>query len=137
MPLECSVLLVADDFAYLDAMSRYLSRQGLHVIPVAHPRRAMAAASQHEVHVAIIDGELPEGDGFALASQLRARVGGLQVILVSRDGSPPDVDRAEKSGAFACVPRSLSARDLSAVVERALEGSVRKSGAAALTTNMA
>jgi DNA-binding NtrC family response regulator len=121
MPLEASLLIVEDDQELLNTFARWFIRRGYAVTAVRHPRQALGASSVRSYDVAVLDYTLPEQSGIELMKNLRRRIAGLQVILLSGQADPLYENEAIASGAFAffCKPCALS--ELEAAIERALE----------------
>jgi DNA-binding NtrC family response regulator len=95
------VLIVDDDMDVADMLSIGLGRFGYEVATLNDPAEALAAFSEDPDgwDVAVIDRVMPEMDGIALASQLRAIRADLRVILCTglNDGT---FDSAQESQAF-------------------------------------
>lgn len=90
-------VLVVEDY---EAMRRMLARaaaswgwQGSFCASVAEARAALSA---DKFDLALCDADLPDGDGVALAAELRAANPGLAVVVMS--GSPENLERAGRQG---------------------------------------
>lgn len=81
------VLLVDDDPAVLDVMTRVLEGGGYRVVPAKDAEQALALAAEHEPQVLVTDIGLPGMSGRELAARLGAERSDLSTILVS--GNPP------------------------------------------------
>ncbi len=80
-----TVLLVEDEAAVRDLLSRVLRRKGYHVIEAASPGEALLLHEQHAGQIALVvtDVVMPHLSGPALAERLRERSPQLRVLLIS------------------------------------------------------
>ena len=70
--MSCSVLVVDDDASFRDLAARVLAGWGHVVVGEAGSvEEALARAAELRPDTALVDIGLPDGDGFALAQQLR------------------------------------------------------------------
>jgi DNA-binding response OmpR family regulator len=92
-----SVLQVEDNSPTQHLRARILARAGYHVVNVATVRDAITSVAATQPDVILCDVKLPDGSGFEVCREMRARHPGLPVILVSavyRD------EYAKQSGVF-------------------------------------
>lgn len=116
-----SLLIVEDDPNQLAALTWWFIRAGYQVTGVAHPRRALEAASFRPFQVAIINFALPEMDGVELMHRLRPLLGDVQTVIQTHD--PQAISDAEAAGAFACLVKPCKKSLLEATVKDAFEQS--------------
>jgi two-component system, NarL family, nitrate/nitrite response regulator NarL len=84
-------LLVDDSDAFLAAATRLLEAQGVEIVAHATCREeAILLAGALRPDVALVDVELGDEDGFAVARELQARLPGTRVALISAH-SPDDL----------------------------------------------
>src|SRR5262249_19041584 len=105
--LRC--LLVDDSEEFLASAARLLESQGIAVVASAtRSDEALELAATLEPDVAVVDIELAEEDGIALARQLAARAPSTRIVLISA------YNRDELSDVIAGSPAVgfLSKRDL-------------------------
>ena len=78
-----SVLLAHDSEGWQDTVRRLLEPQGVHTLAVRSGREALDVLQHTQVHVAVLDQQMPQ-------------LGGLQVIKLMRDlkAPPPSILRA-------------------------------------------
>ena len=88
---ECDVLVVDDDFALSEAITQLLTRSGLRVRKAHNASAALSFAAFAPPRVAILDYQLPDTTGLALATELRAENPTLHIILMSANNV--DIDR--------------------------------------------
>ncbi len=113
-----SVLLVEPDESARSILQVALSRDGFEVIAVRTAEEALHSLWSGALPAALVsEAFLPELDGFALCSQLRAdeATALLPVILMSRDGEA-HLDAAGTQGADDLLPKPIFARDVVSLV---------------------
>jgi sigma-B regulation protein RsbU (phosphoserine phosphatase) len=132
------VLIVDDDPAMRRAVIRVLE-------PFCEPRTAdgvqEAAAQLRDTrfHVALVDIQLPDGDGYGLCQQIRAVSPDTDVILMTGSVSQPDekLYRSLEEGAFYFLFKPFERRTLKALVTRALERQRERSAKEAYAAELA
>ena len=97
------VLLVDDDAVLRASLVEQLSREGPYcVIEAASAAQARDLAMQGRYALAIVDQDLPDGAGDALARELRAQGFDAPILLLAeRDAPPPTAEHIEKPFRFA------------------------------------
>ena len=118
-------LLLADDQALVrGALSALLSLEDdLEVVAeVGHGDEVVAAAVEHRPDVALLDVEMPGLDGIAATSQLRTRVPGCRVLVVTTFGRPGYLRRAMEAGASGFMVKDAPADQLADAIRRVHRG---------------
>jgi CheY-like chemotaxis protein len=106
-----SVLVVDDDPTFRRLARRLLGVLGLKdVTEAASVAEALAAAVRTEPASALVDVELPDGDGFELAAKLTVMPWRPRVVVTSAQFSDGFPMLARSAGAEAFVPKSELAR---------------------------
>jgi CheY-like chemotaxis protein len=109
--LAISVLVVDDDATFRRLARLVLVAHGLVVVGEADSvAEARSAAMRTKPEGALVDVELPDGDGFTLASELTALPWRPRVVVTSVLAANGSAARAERSGAQAFVPKADLAR---------------------------
>ncbi|MEV4459496.1 response regulator transcription factor [Microbispora sp. NPDC049633] len=72
--------------------------------------------------IALLDIEMPGRDGIAAAEELRRRVPGCKVVILTTFGRPGYLRRAMEAGAVAFLVKDSPARELAAALRRVLRG---------------
>jgi signal transduction histidine kinase len=87
-PVETHVLVVDDVEENLLAMQALLARPGIRVITAASGMQALELLLTHDVALALLDVQMPEMDGFALAELMRGaqRTAGVPIIFLTAAG---------------------------------------------------
>jgi two-component system, NarL family, nitrate/nitrite response regulator NarL len=100
-------LLIDDSREFLASAARLLESQGVEIVGCAtSTREALELVAELEPELALVDIELADEDGIALAQQLEARAPRTRVVLISAY-DPADVDElVVDSGAEGFLPKS-------------------------------
>jgi two-component system response regulator DesR len=118
-------LLLADDQALVrGALAALLGLEhDLDVVAeVGRGDEVVPAALEHRPDVALLDVEMPGGDGIATTALLRAAVPTCRVLVVTTFGRPGYVRRAIDAGAGGFVVKDTPARQLAEAVRRVHAG---------------
>lgn len=113
MPLMPAILFVSHDADLRAVASRVLTHAGCHVTAAAHAGHASLACMEHGCFdVVVIEDQMADGSGKAIAERLRRYCPELQVVRIC--DSPPPV-----SGEGIAVVRPFTADDLIGAVSDA------------------
>jgi DNA-binding NarL/FixJ family response regulator len=105
--MATSVLIVDDDSAFRELAERLLRAEGLDVVGQAGSvNDAIAAADALRPDAALVDVDLPDGTGIALAEALTALPWRPRVLLTSADTDAATADDVRRSGACGFVPKA-------------------------------
>jgi DNA-binding NarL/FixJ family response regulator len=112
MPIR--VLLVDDDDAFRRAAAEVLAERGYEVVGQARTlAEARAAVGRLQPDALLLDVNLPDGNGVALATELTRDGGAPRVLLTSTDSAAVTQRLIERSGAVGFVAKpDLMAVDL-------------------------
>jgi DNA-binding NarL/FixJ family response regulator len=101
-----SVLVVDDDPTFRQLARRLLTAAGLSVVGEAGSvAAAIAAAHALQPDAALVDVELPDGDGISLARELTTLPWQPRVVLTSVNADAASPDELRRSGARCFVPK--------------------------------
>ncbi len=117
-------LLLADDEGLIrGALAALLGLEGdLTVVAEADSATAaVAAALRERPDVAVLDLEMPPGDGLGAAAEIHARLG-VPVVLVTRHARPAVLRRALAAGVRGFVPKTTPAVRLAAILREVHAG---------------
>jgi DNA-binding NarL/FixJ family response regulator len=104
--MERSILVVDDDPAFRELAGRFLADSGLRVTAQADTAAAaLALAKEVRPYAALVDIDLPDGDGIALAGALTALPWRPRVVLTSVDPDAAAPDEVRRSGARAFLSK--------------------------------
>jgi DNA-binding NarL/FixJ family response regulator len=105
--MAISVLIVDDDSAFRDLAERLLTAEGLDVVGrAASVTEALSVAKALEPDAALVDVDLPDGDGITLAHELTKLPTRPRVLLTSADIDAASADDVRRSGARGFVHKA-------------------------------
>jgi DNA-binding NarL/FixJ family response regulator len=117
------VLLVDDHPVVREGLRSMLNGDGLEPVGEAGTgQEAVAAAVALGPDVILLDMELPDQDGLAVLRQLRERVPGTPVLIVSMHDDAGLVRRALEAGASGWLLKGVGRRELRAAVRAVRDG---------------
>jgi DNA-binding NtrC family response regulator len=117
-----TVLVVDDEPSIVDGLRITLESEGYAVRIAGSVQTARSVIAQADVHAAIVDLMLPDGDGIALTRELRERDRLLEVIVVTAYGSVRKAMEATKgAGAFYVLEKPFDPDEVLGLVKNALE----------------
>jgi two-component system, OmpR family, KDP operon response regulator KdpE len=119
MTISAVVLLVDDDPAIRDSLSKELRAAGYTVVTAANGAEGLTAMQSHAPDLILTDLAMPRSDGFELISALRA-TSSVPVIVLSVRGGDADKVRALDLGADDFVTKPFSVNELLARVRTQL-----------------
>jgi DNA-binding NarL/FixJ family response regulator len=104
--MDRSILVVDDDPAFRELAGRFLAEIGLRVAAQAGTAAAaMAMAREVRPDAALVDIDLPDGDGITLAGALAALPWRPRVVLTSVDPDAAAPEEVRRSGARAFLSK--------------------------------
>ena len=118
-------VLLADDQALIrEALAALLSFEpDIEVVTqVGRGDEVVAAATVHDVDVALLDIEMPGMDGLAAASELHRAKPGVKIVILTTFGRPGFLRRAMESGVSAFIVKDSPPDRLATAVRKALAG---------------
>ena len=105
--LPISILVVDDDATFRRLARLLLAAHGLEVVAeAATVAEARSAAMRARPDGALVDVELPDGDGFELAAQLATLPWRPRVVVTSTNAANGSAAEAMRVGAQAFVPKT-------------------------------
>ena len=112
-------MLIVDDHQPFRAVARRRLESAGYIVAgeAADAAEALAAVAAHSPDAVLLDVQLPDRDGFAVASELAA-VGGPAVVLISSRDADDYGRRVAACGARGFIPKSkLSAARVAALLD--------------------
>ena len=113
------VLVIDDNATNRFIIGEMLGSWHMRVDAVAGGAAGLEALAQaHETHhpfaVVVVDGQMPEMDGFEVARRIRSdrRFDGVRIIMLTSMGRPGDVTRSRKTGVAAYLTKPVKHSDL-------------------------
>ena len=125
-PPRLRVLIVDDNEVNRRILTEQVKRWGMPVSAVVSGPTALealgAAAPQRPYELILLDVQMPDMDGFAVAAEIAARqdLGGPIVIMLSSSGDSRDRSRCWELGIAEYLLKPVGAADLLSAIERAV-----------------
>ncbi|MFO0820087.1 MAG: response regulator [Pirellulales bacterium] len=116
-----SILVAGPDPDLLDLIASRLTPLGIRVRRAHSLFEAMAYAEREAFDLAVVDQDLPAVGDVSLVARLADAPSPVRVIVLVDPLRTTSYERAVESGAYRCLPRSRSWRELEHAVEEALE----------------
>jgi len=121
---RCSVpsrLLIAEDDEALRQMLRWeFEEMGYRVITASTCIEALSSIAGHQVDLALLDYNLPDGIGMDLLRALRKGVPDLPVVIYSGRATRGKADESSKYGASRFIAKPVAASSLHAIFQHLL-----------------
>lgn len=127
MTSRVRICLIDDDLFVRDAMALGLSDAGYEVVTAPSAAAGFDIAARETVHAIVTDMNMPGAGGEVMISEARARWPDMPIIAISGAAAIEGrntADIARELGADAILMKPFRAKELAAVVERAI--AVRK-----------
>jgi two-component system nitrogen regulation response regulator GlnG len=118
-PLAHEIWIVDDDDAIRWVLDKALARTGLPHRTFASPSAALAAAETAPPLVLVTDVRMPEYDGYALVTALKAQHPELVALLMTAYSDLDAAVHAFQVGAFEYLPKPFDVNDAVALITRA------------------
>ncbi len=116
------VLLVEDHESTRTTLAHLLARRQYQVKTAATVTEARKLAAQQKFHLVISDIGLPDGNGFDLMSELRARDADLQGIALTGYGMEEDIARSQSAGFARHLTKPIRVQALDAALAATMPG---------------
>jgi signal transduction histidine kinase len=116
---QARVLVVDDNADFVDNLQEILGAEGYAVVCATSCAQARGALPRG-ADLALVDLRLPDGDGLALASELKAALPELEVILLTGHATLESAAAAVRAGAAAYLLKPCATPELLATVEQAM-----------------
>ena len=115
------ILLVDDEKKYVQTLSKRLMMRELDSAVVYDGESALSLAHEDEPDVMILDLRMPGIDGIEVLRQVKQTKPGIEVIVLTSQGSEEDKKTCLELGAFAFLSKSVDIDELSKTIKSAKE----------------
>ena len=119
LPQVLNVLVVENDPAFAGDLVKAFHQHGCRVDSASTCQEGMACAGQNHYDVAVVDDNLPDGQGDALLQTLQAHPAGCVCMMMTDDSRPEKALAWMKLGAAAYLHKPFEAEYLIAQCDRA------------------
>ncbi|OFZ89328.1 MAG: hypothetical protein A2V78_07465 [Betaproteobacteria bacterium RBG_16_64_18] len=117
------VVMIVDDHAHFRCAMRHWIAE-LHsdfeLLEAGSGEEAIALTGSREVHLVLMDIELPGISGIEATRRIREMLPEVAVIIVSQHTAPAYVERARAAGAFDYITKDKVCQELLSAMDRAL-----------------
>jgi DNA-binding response OmpR family regulator len=124
------ILVVEDNPAILESLQSNLETDGYEVFVATRAAQALPLVAGQAPDLMILDIELPDGDGYSVLEQLRARGNTCPVLMLSARSLETDKVQGFRLGADDYVTKPFSIMELLARIAALLRRAGRQNGAA-------
>jgi DNA-binding NtrC family response regulator len=119
--MKAKVMVVDDTEGIRDLLSAILEREGYDTILKASAAELIAAFTQTQPDIILLDLVLPDGDGLDLLPQIKKQWPGAEVIVLTGHATFDAAVEATKRGAYHFQSKPFDTKTLLLTLERALE----------------
>ena len=119
---KVKLLIVDDEQEFLDSIGKSLKLRGFEIIAVNRGDRAIEAAREHPIDIALVDLKMPGMDGEETLKALKAEHEYLEVVILTGHGTMDSVAECTQIGAVDYIQKPCS---LSKIIET-LENAYRR-----------
>ncbi|HEY3296042.1 MAG TPA: ATP-binding protein [bacterium] len=117
-----TVLVVDDDEYILELLKAFFEQTGMRVFTAANAEDALALPRLEQVHVALLDVQMPGANGHDLQKELNRRFPDMAKILMSGQADLDDVIAGFADQAFSFVQKPFSSlKEIAVLVRRAAQ----------------
>ena len=100
-----NVLIVDDEVQFLESMEKRLRVRGFNVIAVDRGEKAIEAARNHPIDIALLDLKMPGLDGEHTLETLKREHEWMEIIILTGHGSVESAVELTKSGAYSYLQK--------------------------------
>ena len=120
------IWIVDDDQSIRFVLEKALAREDYAVRSFTNPRDVISALDSDEPQVLVSDIRMPGGSGIELLAQVRARLPGLPVIIMTAYSDLDSAVSAFQGGAFEYLPKPFDVTKAVELIRRAVDESLRE-----------
>ncbi|MBQ0935051.1 nitrogen regulation protein NR(I) [Ideonella paludis] len=120
------IWIVDDDQSIRFVLEKALAREQLPVRSFSNPRDVLAALANDEPQVLVSDIRMPGGSGLDLLAQVKAKLPGLPVIVMTAYSDLDSAVSAFQGGAFEYLPKPFDLPKAVELIQRAVDESLRE-----------
>jgi DNA-binding NtrC family response regulator len=118
---QSRVLIVDDESLLRTALFRAIDRRGINALTANRVEEAkLLCQTDQPIDLAIVDINLPDGDGIDLMTHIKSLHPACEVIVLTGDGTVENAVKATKMGAFHFITKPFNMDELLSLVEKAL-----------------
>ncbi|MFQ6079928.1 MAG: response regulator [Thermodesulfobacteriota bacterium] len=117
------VLIIDHEEAFRNSLSKMLSDFGYETLLVGSSQKGLDLCHKYPVDLVLADIDMPDTDGWALASHIKEKFPNISVILMSDLDKQGVLGKIESSSADLVIFKPIGLLDISKTVQKVLGGS--------------
>ena len=126
---QVSIMIVDDEEQFLESMRKRLAARDFHVVAVNRGEKALVAAREQPIDIAIVDLKMPGMDGEETLKALKQEHEWLEIIILTGHGSYQSALELTKGGVYFYMQKPCEMQALLEMLFQAFERRVmRKRG---------
>jgi len=117
-------ILIVDDHTFIrNAIADMLSRHdNFHIFKAENGFEAIAYAAEYEIHLVLMDIEMPDKDGFETTGELLEKYPAIKVLFLTGTYNKESIIRILELGASGCVLKDADEEELLFAIHKILKG---------------
>ena len=120
-PTKARIVLIEDQPDACDMATSLLEMRGHEVVMATTGSAGISAIVEQQPDLALVDISLPDIDGYAVAREIRNRLGpAIPLIALTGLGQPEDVKRSREAGFARHLTKPFDIDDLESVIQEFL-----------------
>jgi len=119
MASKINLLFVDDEQDFLDSMKKQLEVRDFRVIAVDRGEKALQAARENEVDIALVDLKMPGLDGDATLKALKKEHRWMEIVILTGHGTIDSAVGSMQGGAYAYLQKPCRLEELMEVLKEA------------------
>ncbi len=121
---QINLLIVDDEEQFLKSMAKRLEVRDFNVIAVDRGEKAVEAAREHPIDIALVDLKMPGMDGEQTLAALKQQHRWMEVVILTGHGSVDSAVECTKSGAYSYLQKPCEWERLLSVLAEAYKKKV-------------
>lgn len=109
---KINLLIVDDEEQFLNSIQRSLELRDFNVIAVNRGEKALEAAREQPVDIALVDLKMPGMDGQETLAALKKEHGWMEIVILTGHGTIDSAAACSRSGAYAYLQKPCDLEDL-------------------------
>jgi len=121
---KINLLIVDDEVDFLESISKSLRVRDFNVLAVNRGEKAIEAAKNNPIDIALVDLKMPGIDGEETLRSLKKKHKWMEIVILTGHGSIDSAVECTKSGAYEYLQKPCKLEELLEVLKNAYQNSV-------------
>jgi len=121
---KINLLIVDDEEDFLESISKSLRVRDFNVLAVNRGEKAIEAAKNNPIDIALVDLKMPGIDGEETLRSLKKKHKWMEIVILTGHGSIDSAVECTKSGAYEYLQKPCKLEELLEVLKNAYQNSV-------------